>query len=424
MLNKNYIHDIKPSSRVQKRRDTFARAHERRVHELEESFEPRTPEYATRRTGRGVWYIAVFAILALVFSLTFLFAKATVYVTPRTGTIELSGPILAQKQSRTGLGFEMVTVSSEKTASVEAGEKSHVETKAVGVVTLFNNNPTSQKLLIDTRLENKDGYIYKTKIATTIPAQKTEGSKKTPGTIDVEVYADEAGDTYNISEGDLKIVGFRGSPKYETVYAKIKTPIKGGFVGETYGVSEEELNSTKLSLENDLKTSLLEKAKTDLPSDFIMYENAVLFDFEDPVIGESTEEGMAEIKIAGKLNAVIFKEADLAKALVEKVIGNEEKVKVSNIRDLNIQLDKDSFISDPASMQDIKIVIDDKVEVVWEVNDLEIKEVLVSTKQREFENKMLQFKNITQSNLELKPFWKNTLPDDPGSIKIVNNLDK
>lgn len=422
-MNRNYIHDIKPSSRTQKRREALHRVHERHMHELEESFEPR---YQESRGGgsRGVWYIAALAIIILVFALTFLFAGATVFVTPRTGTVELSGPIAAEKESRAGLSFEMLVLDDEVSTSVAAGEKEYVERRATGRVRFYNNHSeAAQKLLIDTRLESPDGHIYKTKTAVTIPGQKTENGKKVPGTVEVDIYADEAGDVYNIEQADFKIVGFRGSPKYETFYARSTTPIKGGFRGDTYNVGDEKLASESETLKAKLSSSLIEKARAELPEDFIMYDKVSVVSFEDPVIEESTP-GTVEIKQRGKLSAIIFKEVDLTSALVEKVITNteENKVTIPNIRDLAIELDKGSVVSDPEKITDVKIVINDKVEVVWEVNEEELKDALVGIKKRDFENKMLQFKNIDKAELNLKPFWKNTLPNKTGAIKVVNTL--
>ena len=426
MLNRNYIHDIKPTPRTQKRRDAFHRAHEKRLHEIEESFVPNAKEYSPKRgSGRGVWYVAVIAIVILVFTLTFVFAGAKVYVTPRTGTVELSGPIVAEKESRSGLSFEMLVLDDEASATVVAGEKKHVEKKATGTVKLFNNNATPQKLLIDTRLESPDGYIYKTKTATVIPGQKTEGGKKVPGSIDVEIYADEAGEVYNLDQSDFKVVGFRGSPKYESVYARSTTQIKGGFSGETYDISPADFESNKKSLQEELRTTLLSKAKAELPADFIMYENVAVINFDEPVVEASGEAGNASIKQKGKISALIFKEEELTKALVEKVVANteENKVYIPNIRELNIELDKGSIVSDPENISDVKIVINDKVSVVWEINDLELKEALVGVRKRSFESKMLQFKNIDKAELNLKPFWKTSLPTKPGAIKIINTLD-
>lgn len=424
MLNKNYIHDIKPSSRTQKRRQAFHRAHEKRIRELEDNFGPEAPSYVEDRSGgRGIWYVAALVLLILFFALTFVFSGATVFVTPRTGTVELSGPILAEKQSTDGLSFEMSVLEGEKSISVTAGEKTYVEKKAVGRVRLFNNNPAVQKLLIDTRLESSDGYIYKTKIATAIPAQKTENGKKVPGYVDVDVYADEPGDVYNIEkDSSLKVVGFRGSPKYETVYAKTLTAISGGFKGESYEVGEETLTAKTQELKESLTSELVANAIAELPKDFIMYDSLVLPEFEDVVISEGESEGEAKISVKGKLNAVIFKESELTKALVEKVITNTEENKVSiiNLRDLNLMLEEGFSVSNPQTITDLKVIIEDKIQVRWDVNEEEVKEHLAGIKKRDFQNKMLEFKNIDKAELSLKPFWKSSLPEKVNSIKIVN----
>lgn len=426
-MQRNYIHDIKPSSRTQKRRDALHRTHEAHVREIEnERFEMDERQYSNgRSSGRGVWYVAVIAIIILVSALTFVFAGATVFVTPRTGTVELSGPIVAEKESRNGLAFEMLVLEDEEKVSASAAEKKYVEKRATGTVRMFNNNAAAQKLLIDTRLESPDRYIYKTKTAVTVPGQKTENGKTVPGSVDVEVYADEAGDVYNIEQADFKVVGFRGSPKYETIYARSISPIKGGFRGDAFDLSEEELTGHETALKATLRTALFEKARAELPEDFIMYENATLVSFDEIAVTEGGQSGQVEIVQKGKLNALIFKEEDLTRALVEKVITNteENRVTIPNIRDLNIKLDQGSVVANPADIKDVKIVIDDKISVVWEINEAELKEALAGIKKREFETKMLQFKNVDRAELNLKPFWKNSLPEKIGAIKIINTLE-
>lgn len=423
-MTKNYIHDIKPSSRAEKRRSMIEHEHELRMRKLRgtaRNVDFETDDYdAERRSGgRGIWYIAALAIIVLVFALTFVFAGATVYVSPREGSVELSGPIVAEKESRAGLSYETVSMSAETSAPASASEKKYIERKAIGTVRLFNNNSTSpQKLLIDTRLESPNGYIYKTKTAVTIPGQKTEKGKLVPGSVDVAIYADEAGDVYNLKEKDvsMKIVGFRGGPKYEKVYGMTLGPVEGGFKGDSYDISNEELATLTETLQAKLRSDLIAKARAELPEDFIMYNNAVTVRFETPEV-TGGEDGKTEVRVAGTIDAYIFKEADLTRALVEKVIAksDENSVFIPNIRDLDIRLD--AAASDDT---EIKIVIDDKVEVVWEINDTELKDALVGSKKRDFESKMLEFKNIESAELSLKPFWRTTFPDKPGAIKIVN----
>ena len=146
--------------------------------------------------------------------------------------------------------------------------------------------------------------------------------------------------------------------------------------------------------------------------------------FSEPTIGTADDSGKVEVKQIGTLNAVIFKETDLTKSLVGKVIADtaDNSVTIPNIRELNIELDKASTIGNPETMESVKIMIDDKIRVVWDVNEVEIKESLTGIKKRDFQTKMLQFKNIESAELSLKPFWKSTLPSKPNAIKIVNNF--
>jgi len=427
-MTKNYIHDIKPSTRAQKRRDLIEHEQELRARKLRRTSRNAdfdTDDYDTPRSGggRGIWYVAALAIVILVFALTFVFAGATVYVTPREGSVEISGPILAEKESRDGLSYETISLSSQASATAGASEKKYVERKAVGTVRLYNNNGTApQKLLIDTRLESPDGYIYKTKTPVTVPGQKTEGGKTVPGSVDVAIYADEAGDVYNLKDKDieLKIVGFRGGPKYEKIYGKTTTPVEGGFKGDTYDLGEDELAKITEELETTLRADLIAKARAELPDDFIMYDAAATIRFENPEIAGGTEGGQSdksEVRVAGTIEAYIFKQEDLTRALVDKVIAKSEEngVSIPNIRELAITLEA-------AEGSEVRMSIDDRVQVVWDISDEAVKEALVGVRRRDFESKMLEFKNIERAELALKPFWRTTLPDKPGAIKIVNTF--
>lgn len=436
-MNRNYIHDIKPSSRTQKRREALDHEHELRLRKMglskpareereEESVYRNYSDSSSGRSGRGIWYVAAFAIVVLVLALTYVFASAEVVVTPRQGTVELTGPLVADKISRTGLTFQMMVVEDVASAEVASSGETYIEKKAIGTVRLFNNNPTAQKLLIDTRLTSSEGKIYKTKTATTIPGNKIVSGKSVPGTVDVGLYADEAGDSYNLAKDvDLKVLGFKGGPKYTTVYGKTLTEISGGFKGQSSNISEEDLKTKTENLKGDLTKSLYEKAKAQLPESFVFYEKSSLIDFDEPIVETATDGTKATIKVAGTMNAIIFKESELTKALVSGVVSDEdrEKVRVSNIRDLNIELDKATAIGDPTTMESIKITISDKINVVWDIDEDGLTKALSGIRKKDFESKMIQFKNIDKAELDLKPFWKNRLPEKTEDIKITNALE-
>jgi hypothetical protein len=429
-MTRNYIHDIKPSSRSQKHREALEREYELRMKKTGKKKVPKSgiDEGYQKSNHRGLWYVAGLAVIILAFALTFVFSVAKVYVTPRQGTVSLSGPLLAQKESKDGLTFQMVVLEDDKSVNIPAGEEKYIEQKAVGKVRFFNTHSASaQKLLIDTRLTSPDGNIYKTKTAVTIPGDKIQNGKVVAGTVDVDVYADSAGDSYNIpTDTTLKILGFKTSDKYNDIYAKSITGIEGGFKGNKPDISDEDLKNNEDKLRADLQVSLVEKAKSQLPDGFIMYDKAVITSFDQPVITMSDDGVNAEITQHGTINAIIFKISELSKALVGNIVDEADKdnVTVSNINDLNIELDKNSAVQDLTLMQDIQINITDSIAVVWNVDKDELSKALVDTKKKDFISNMAKFKNIEKAELTLKPFWKVALPSKASSIKIVNTLDE
>lgn len=444
-MSRNSIHDIKPSIKLRKSKGYESRRLERDEDEYEEEIEERAPRRSRVRSsrhedvydnpysddrksggGKAIWYVAVFCILFLIFALSFLFAGATVEVTPRVGKIDLNELMTAKKSplDNKSLSFGMTSVEGEESVEVSSTEKKYVEKKATGKVRIFNNNSASaQNLLIDTRLVTSDGKIYKTDKAVSVPGQKTVDGKKVPGSIDVGVYSDLAGEEFNVKDVDLKVFGFKGSPKYETIYAKSLGEISGGFKGETYAVSAEEEKAQKETLLSDLKTNLLSKARLEVPEGFVIYDTAVIFEPEAPTIDAEGEKPTLVQK--AKLHALIFKKENLTRNLVQNLVSDfdENKVYLPGLEDISVELMSSADLN-PNTVDTVSLSVKGETEVIWEVDEEKLKESLVGIKKRKFESVLGEFKNIERAEYSLKPFWKNTLPSKTDQIEILNTLSE
>lgn len=427
-MHRNKIHDIKPSSELSRRsakKIPTRRPMRREI--IEEDFQPEEFEslrnYQKGRSGRGLWYVAGLCILFLVFSLSFVFSKASVEITPKNGTFPINKSLTATKDSGSGLSFEMVVLEGEESAEITASDKTYVERKATGQVRIFNDHGSSeQKLLIDTRLETEDGKIYKTKVATTVPGQKTVNGDSTPGFVDVEVYADQPGETYNIEEGTtLKIIGFRGTPKYDTFYAETITAVEGGIKGEVFDVSEETKESKIDELKKEVKASLIGTIRNELPEGFVLYEGSTITVFDS--VEQEQGENSVSFKQKANVYAFVFKKEDLEKEMVKNSVQNEGSVRVTNIEDLNVGL-VDSGNIQPETVSEISIKIEDNLNVVWDIPEEEIIEAISGIKERDFEKTMAEFRDsIEKADLDLKPIWRSNLPDKSNQIKIINTFE-
>src|SRR3989344_6073446 len=262
-----------------------------------------------KRSGYTLWFVAIISIIFFIFSISYLFLKVVVTVNPKTQDVVLNENLTASKGASAGaLSFDLIVISGEENKMLETTLKKDVSEKAKGVVLIYNTfSSKTQRLDIDTRLEGSNGKIYKTVNTVVVPGMKGN----TPGSIEVGIYAAEAGEEYNSGPLDFTIFGFKGTPKYSKFYGRSKGEITGGFKGKASIIPEAD----KSAIINDLKTSLqaklLKKAADQIPSGFILFKDAVILSIDE----NNTDH--ASIKIKATLYGFLFNEDKLAKKIAE-----------------------------------------------------------------------------------------------------------
>ena len=287
------------------------------------------------------------AIIGIALSLSY--SKAIVTITPKVANFDVNGTFTAKKTPvGTELGYEVVTVADELHQTLPATSGPTVETKAKGTAIIYNNfSATAQTLVAGTRLSDPDGLIYRTTATISVPGKKT-----VPGSISVAIVADQAGANYNTTltdlKGDYKIVGYKGTPKYDGFYARLKTDVTGGFSGTKMTVSPDMQKAATAALQSALKESLLLKLKSVVPPGFILYDSAYTIEYTnmDPAMKDASN---ADIGVKGTAYAAIFKTDNLVKFIAGKEIqkfpsdtyaikgDSELEFKVSNAKDFSIK---------------------------------------------------------------------------------------
>ena len=81
-----------------------------------------------------------------------------------------------------------------------------------------------------------------------------------PGSVEVNIYANEAGAEYNSEPLDFKILGWKGDPKYEKFYGRSKGTITGGLKGTLPALSDQEKAAISVELKQALEEKLIEKS--------------------------------------------------------------------------------------------------------------------------------------------------------------------
>lgn len=398
----------------------------RRNVETEENWTRAVSRRPTRKKWLGIISFVV-ACLALVMFLfgTFL-GKATVTITPKQGDLILSGVEDAYKRgvgttTSPALFYDTVTkVEDTEKRLVNASGQENVSKKAEGQIVVFNQNTVAQKLVANTRFQAKDGKIFRLKDTTTIPA----GNKSTPGSITVNVIADKPGAEYNIAAGDFTIPGFAGTAKFKTVFGRSKTAMAGGFVGVMRKVSQADLDKNRVELQKILRDRLILKVKQDVPTDYVLFNDAIKVKFEDLNINDSSlPSDKAYVAVKASLSGIIFKRSDLAAFFAQKLIPNYDgtSVEIVNIDSLEFAL-QNKDILDLEKTSKISFSLDGTGHVVWTFDQNKVKERLAGQKRSTAETVWPDFSAIERVKVVFFPPWLWTFPGDKD--KIIIDIEK
>lgn len=368
-----------------------------------------------------LWSVAIFSAAFLLLALSFLFGQAKVEVYPKTEAITLNENFSAVKVSENdSLVFDLVVISGKESETVEANAERELSEKAAGTVVIFNSySSASQRLDIDTRLSGSNGKLYKTQKQITVPGMKADG---TPGSVEVPIYAAEAGEEYNAGPLDFQIVGFQGTPKYEKfkVRTKTETAITGGFIGTSLVATEADKQAAVNKLQTTLKEKLFKKAIGQIPDGFILFKDAAAFvvDKIDLPLGQTE----LLVTVEGTLYGLLFNEQELTKKIAEKKLAGYDgsEIYIHNIRDLDFTLAPVGDVS-LQEMTSISFNLSGSVPVVWKLDVEKFTAELRGRNRKDFVSILSQYQNIDHAELTLFPLWLRTIPDQPDKIEVRVN---
>lgn len=393
------------------------------VEKFPEKPEKISPSGKRRLTGVlltfGIIFIGI-AIIAVALSL--LYSKAAVTITPKTAHIDVNGTFTAKKEgdptaSAGSLVYIVATTTGTADQTVPATEGPLIETKAKGTVAFFNGQTTQQKIVAGTRIANSDGDIYRTSATIVIPA----GATGTPGRIEATVVADQAGAQYNMSLSgptEFKVVAYKGTPKYETVYAKLKTAITGGFSGKKTTIAPDVLKAAQQTLRDALTTKLLDQARKQVTKDQILYNNAYAIEFETP---EPVSKGAdsAQVTIKGTLTAAIFNRTALLKSIAAKELDKfpAPTYDISGLDDLKFTVVNSKDFS-PRKGSSLIFTMKGPINLTGTFSETALKEELKGTYLKNSNGIFAHYPSIANAYALITPFWMRSFPNSADKIII------
>lgn len=390
---------------------------------------PVTPKRGKKRSSGGMLTTSriAMAVLGVVliggfFVMTAVSSKAMVKVMLAKQVVTLDDIFsVTELGVETSLPYELITLTKSDVRKVIATHEEEVERKASGTIVIYNEYKESPQTYVrKTRFQSPDGKIYRVDSQVVVPGMKSDG---TPGTVEVEVYADQNGAEYNLGMVDFTIPGLKGSDSFKKVYARSKTPMMGGYVGVLRSASDEDLALAEDELATSLRGQLLAEIDGAVDANTVLvFDDGVFVTFTSETGNDETSSDQVQLHGDSTLRAFAFSKKTLSQAIARKELSSytasdENLINVRNFDDLTFRfIDKDDF--DPVLGNEFKIEIKGDAQLVWELDEARLKEELLGQKKDVFIDLVKTYPSIRKAELKLDPFWKVSFPNDVEDITV------
>jgi len=251
--------------------------------------------------------------------------------------------------------------------------------------------------------------------------------KKVPGSTEVEIIADAAGDKYNMKvadlKGDFKIPGFKGSPKYDGFYARLSADTTGGLVGKVKKVSETKLAAEKENLDKILNEDLIKELYQKKPDQYEIFKGNYFISYKNIPDTELNSDKYV-LTEEGTINALMFKKDSLADFIAK------QKIKDFSGDPVELLWADDSIVSivstnsEPWMENSIKVKFSGDVRIVWSYDSKALSGYLVGQNKSIIDDLVNdKFKTSIKSlRAIIRPQWKKTFPENPSRVKLFDTI--
>jgi len=370
--------------------------------------------------------LSLVVVLVFVVSMMTVFASATIVVVPKSQELDVSMEIKGTKEaSPESVHYEIIKLSESKTASVPATGEETVELKARGKIIVYNSYSSEpQRLIIRTRFESPEGLIFRIPESITVPGKTIKNGVETPGSIEVEVFADEAGEKYNIKKTDFTVPGFKNDPaRYRAFYARSVSDMEGGFVGKRKTVSQADKDLALKNIGAELEVNLEKGLKSKIPDGLSVLSGGIIYEFSELPQDENSSSVIIGREATGY--AIMLDRQDLSEEIIYQYISafpdwQDIKGSIIDFSSLSITEKPDQFKTE----DNLTFKIEGRVKVFAELNPDLISQRLAGIDRKRALDLMDEYVGISSMTASIKPMWKKAFPENPLKIKVQINTNQ
>lgn len=386
-----------------------------------------------RNKGRNSVLIAVvlfFVIVGGALGLSALLGNTELTIYPEFREPNINSEFTAYPDKRAdSLSYEVLTLESTAESQVKASGQVEVKEQATGMVEIIKTTPGAERLIKNTRFRSPNGLIFRIEESVVVPGSVKDGSgTNVPGTIQAKVFADEAGENYNLDAGTrFNIPGFEEggfTDLYNAIYAENRQPIAGGFSGPQFQIDDNELATARQALQVKLRNDLLARVDSEKPTGFITFPGAVAITYNQlPAVEYGSD--LVTIREQAILQIPLFKASEfgsfLAKEAVATYSGGSVRIEDPSVLEFSYVSGTTSS-SVIANEPSLAFNLKGKPLLIWEYDIAKLTKDLAGLPKTAINNAITAYPGIDGAKVSITPFWKRTFPTDPEDIIVIEEL--
>jgi hypothetical protein len=391
--------------------------------------EERIPIINARSQTRKHVIIATFLFLGITGAGLFvshLMGGATVTVHPKVRELNVNAEFTAYKEQRPEeLTYEILTLEATSERQVEASGQEEVKIQATGEIEIQKTTAGAERLIKNTRFETPDGLVFRIEESVVVPGAVTVDGKSVPGTIRAKVFADEAGDKYNLKAGtSLKVPGFKEGnymDLYNAISATNPTAFTNGFAGPKFIINDAALSTARQSLQAELRDTLLARVNSEKPAGYTSFTGSVAITYNElPAVQYGDK--LVTIKEQAILQMPLFNAESFASFIAkETIVGYDgAPVRIDNLENLNFAYTSATTSQATlANLESLNFKIVGVPTIVWTFDEGKLKLDLAGKQKTAITQIMASYKGIERSEVKIRPVWKRTMPSDHTEIDVI-----
>jgi hypothetical protein len=374
----------------------------------------RPPMYLRPRR-RFPWATAGIAVVVVALSVgaLYAFSGAKVEIVPTVNTGSVTGTFTATPSSG-DLPFALVSVQKVASESVPAESTVSANDTAQGTITIYNTQSKAQALIKNTRFQTSAGLIFRIHESVTVPP----ASGSAPGTLEVTVYGDSAGENYNIAPTTFSLPGLAGSAQEGKVYAKSTAAMTGGFTGKRPSVSQATDDAEHAKLKDSLTSGIAADIAPKVPEGYVLIQGATVITYT-PLPDAADDKGGVLVKEQGTATAVVFPSDALARAIAGQVIGQEYTGQTVTLQSVSGLTLAPAESGTPAANAPFTFMLSGNASLVWKVDPTRIAGAVAGKSRTSAQSVLTGFPEVSKAYLTLRPFWRGSYPADPTDITVT-----